>query len=175
MRNRVTSCLVVSLIAGGPLVAQDQQTSGERAQERHRIGHSRLGEAFDEGPRERPSKMEGIGKSSFKITTSHPEVQAWFDQGHTLLHSYWYFEAERTFRWAAKLDPKAPMPYWGLMRSSPGTRAKDFWREANLRRGNATDRERAYIDAWGNMYDDNVIVPDRRQAFIRALERIVMT
>ena len=30
---------------------------------------------------------------------------AWFDQGNTLLHNYWYFEAERAFRWCLKLDP----------------------------------------------------------------------
>ena len=174
MRHRLVPGILVSLLIGLPLAAQNQ-TSGERAQERHREGHSRLGEAFDEGPRERPSRMEGIGRSTFAITTSHPEVQDWFNQGHTLLHSYWFFEAERTFRWAAKLDPKAPMPYWGLMRSASGPRAKSFWKEADSRKAVGSPRERAYIEAWGNLHDDNVTVPDRRQAFIRALERIIMT
>jgi peroxiredoxin len=173
IRQRLVPGLLASLLVGLPLAAQNQ-TSGERAQERHREGHSRLGEAFDEGPRERPSKMAGIGRSTFTITTSHPDVQGWFNQGHTLLHSYWFFEAERTFRWAAKLDPKAPMPYWGLMRSASGPRAKSFWKEADSRKAAGSPRERAYIEAWGNLHDDNVTVPDRRQAFIRALERIVM-
>ncbi len=35
-----------------------------------------------------------------------PEVQEWFDQGNTLLHSFWYYEAERSFRWCLKLDPE---------------------------------------------------------------------
>jgi peroxiredoxin len=175
-RSTFICLFAASVLAGLPLAAQNQpQTSGERAQERHREGHSRLGEAFDEGPRERPSKMQGIGSTTFPITTSHPEVQGWFDQGHTLLHSYWFFEAERTFRWAVKLDPKAPMPYWGLMRSASGPRAKSFWQEANARKAAGSPRERAYIDAWGQLHDDGVTVPDRRQAFIRALERIVMT
>ena len=174
IRHSLVPGLLASLLVGFPLAAQNQ-TSGERAQERHREGHSRLGEAFDEGPRERPSRMDGIGRSTFTITTSHPEVQGWFNQGHTLLHSYWFFEAERTFRWAAKLDPKAPMPYWGLMRSASGPRAKSFWKEADSRKAAGSPRERAYIEAWGYLHDDNVVVPDRRQAFIRALERIVMT
>jgi tetratricopeptide (TPR) repeat protein len=176
-RATVLTLLTVSIFADLPLAAQDPpvQTSGERAQERHREGHSRLGEAFDEGPRERPVRMDGIGRSSFPITSAHPEVQGWFDQGHTLLHSYWFFEAERTFRWAAKLDPSAPMPYWGLMRSASGPRAKSFWLEANKRKGAASPRERAYIDTWGYLHDDGITVPDRRQAFIRSLERIVMT
>lgn len=44
MRQRLVSGLVASLLIGLPLAAQDQ-TSGARAQERHRHGHSRLGEA----------------------------------------------------------------------------------------------------------------------------------
>ena len=98
-RPFVASLVLAAIVA---LPQAPDQTSGERAQERHHEGHSRLGEAFDEGPRERPSKMDGIGWSTFLITTSKPEVQAWFEQGHTLLHSYWLFEAERTFRWALR-------------------------------------------------------------------------
>src|SRR4029453_15688871 len=117
--------------------------------------------AVDEGPREKPYRMEGIGKTSFPITTKNPEVQAWFDQGHTLLHSFWFFEGERTFRWAIKLDPEAAMPYWGLMRASSGDRAKSFWREADKRKQACSPRERDYIEAWGFLHDDNVDVPDR--------------
>ena len=38
-------------------------------------GHSGHGEAYDEGPRQRPWKMKGIGKTNFKVTTDVPEVQ----------------------------------------------------------------------------------------------------
>src|SRR5215831_5641087 len=69
-------------------------------------GHSAHGRAFDSGPRQKPWVIEGIGKSHFPITSSNAEVQAWFDQGNTLLHSYWYHEAERAFRWTLKLDPE---------------------------------------------------------------------
>ena len=54
------------------VVAQEPQTTAERAKERHLAGHSRFGEAFDEGPRERPVKMTGIGSTHFPITTTHP-------------------------------------------------------------------------------------------------------
>jgi hypothetical protein len=53
--------------------------------------------------------MEGIGQTNFPVSSSHPEVQKWFDQGHTLLHGFWYFEAERSFRWCLKLDPDCAM------------------------------------------------------------------
>jgi peroxiredoxin len=154
--------------------AQEDQTAAERAKERHLAGHSRFGEAFDEGPRERPVKMTGIGVSHFPITTSHPEVQMWFDQGHTLIHSFWYYEAERAFRWAAKLDPDAPMPYWGLVRATGGARARAFMKEASKRKAKGTERERAYIEAWELQFVDGAQTTEGRRKFTKALESIVM-
>ena len=54
--------VVTPLAAQGPL-------DGQTAADRHKAGHSKLGEAFDEGPRERPAKIDGIGRTSFPITT----------------------------------------------------------------------------------------------------------
>ena len=121
-----------------------------------KIGHSAHGESFDEGPRQRPWKMEDIGSTHFPITTSVPEVQEWFDQGNTLLHSFWFYEAERAFRWCLKLDPDCAMAWWGLARAmdrgaGPG-RAEDFLREAILRKDTVTERERRYIEAWEEAY-----------------------
>lgn len=154
--------------------AQEAQTTAERAKERHLTGHSQFGEAFDEGPRERPVKMTGIGATHFPITTSNPEVQTWFDQGHTLIHSFWYYEAERAFRWASKLDPEAPMPYWGLVRATSGARARAFMKEASKRKAKASERERAYIDAWEIQVGEGGQTPEGRRKFTRALESIVM-
>lgn len=112
------------------------------------MGHSAHGQEFDEGPRQRPWKFENIGRSHFPITTSVPEVQEWFDQGNTLLHSFWYFEAERSFRWCLKLDPECAMAWWGLARSTRGDRSKQFLTEAVRRKGDASERERMYIEAW---------------------------
>jgi peroxiredoxin/tetratricopeptide (TPR) repeat protein len=165
-------CICLWLVPAGS--AQENQTTAERAKERHLAGHSRFGEAFDEGPRERPTKLAGIGVTHFPITTSNPEAQMWFDQGHTLIHSFWYFEAERAFRWAAKLDPNAPMPYWGLVRATGGARARAFMKEASKRKANASERERAYIDAWELQFVDGAQTTEGRRKFTRALESIVM-
>jgi peroxiredoxin/tetratricopeptide (TPR) repeat protein len=172
-RPQVIPVAVLCLLAA-TLSAQETQTSAERAKERHLAGHSRFGEAFDEGPRERPVKMSGIGVTHFPITTSNPEVQQWFDQGHTLLHSFWYYEAERAFRWAARLDPDAPMPYWGLVRATSGARARAFMKEASARKAKATPRERAYIEAWELQFVDGAQTTDGRRKFTKALENIVM-
>ena len=136
-----TAVLLAAAIAAPALA----QTPAESPADRHKEGHSKLGEAFDEGPRERPTRMDGIGKSHFPITTAKPEVQEWFDQGHTLLHSFWFFEAERAFRWGVKLDPEAPMLYWGLARTANGERARAFMREASKRKARASERVRPII------------------------------
>ena len=122
-------------------------------------GHSRHGSAFDTGLRQKPWRMEGIGVAHFPITTKVPEVQEWFDQGNALLQSFWYEEAERTFRWCLKLDPECAMAYWGLARTglswSSGLvdypevkRYKDFLKEAVRRKDAVSARERLYIEAW---------------------------
>ena len=89
-----------------------------------RLGHSHLGDAFDSGPREKPWKMKGIGEAHFPITTKNPEVQQWFDQGNALLHSFDFYEAERSFRWCLKLEPENAMAYWGLARAINGDRGQ---------------------------------------------------
>ena len=142
MRRPGAVLLVWIVLSAGRLAAQT-------VEEKWKQGHSRHGDAFDVGPREKPWAMEGIGRAHFPITTSNPEVQRWFDQGHVLLHSFWYYEAERAFRWCVKLDPECPMSYWGLARSSDDPeRAAAFMKEAVRRKERASERERMYIEAW---------------------------
>lgn len=149
-------------------------------EEQINIGHSSHGSAFDEGPRQKPWLMEGIGKTHLPITSSHPEVQQWFDQGHTLLHSFWYFEAERAFRWALKLDPECAMCYWGLARAAERgsrERSQELIKEAAKRKDTVSEREHLYITAWEHNY-----LPEKpgqpegsnRREFRRLLERLVM-
>lgn len=125
-------------------------------------GHSKHGAAFDSGMRLKPWEMPGIGTAPFPITTKNPEVQKWFDQGNVLLHSFWFEEAERSFRWCLKLEPDNAMAYWGLARcgftwfdgGSPSlddpryARFRTFLNEAIKRKDKVTERERMYIEAW---------------------------
>jgi len=62
-----------------------------------------------------PAKLlPGMGTVHLAITTSSPEAQQFFDQGLAQMHSFWAREAERSFLQAAALDPRAPMPQWGI-------------------------------------------------------------
>src|SRR3981081_434966 len=130
----------ISLVAASLAVAQAPD-------EVYKQGHSLHGEPFDVGPREKPWPIAGIGKAPFPISTKNPEVQQWFDQGNALLHSFWYYEAERSFRWCLKREPDTAMADWGVARSASGDRAKDFAREAVKRKGRVSEREGLYIEA----------------------------
>jgi peroxiredoxin/cytochrome c-type biogenesis protein CcmH/NrfG len=149
-------------------------------------GHSSHGTAFDSGLRQRPWKMEGIGHTHFPITTKVPEVQEWFDQGNTLLHSFWYEEAERSFRWCLKLDPDCAMAYWGLARTGLNWSARgpldtpelkrylDFLNEAVRRKDAVSPRERMYIEAWATAFSDETNGKERTQALAKELQKIVL-
>ncbi|MFO1052563.1 MAG: redoxin domain-containing protein [Planctomycetota bacterium] len=126
------------------------------------FGHSQHGVAYDEGPRQRPWHMDGIGSAPFAITTSVPEVQQWFDQGNALLHSFAYYEAERAFRWCVKLDPDCAMAYLGLARAVPYARerAAKFLAQAVERKAHASAHEQAWIDAFAKTYLQSLDHPD---------------
>ncbi len=148
-------------------------------------GHSSHGSAFDSGMRTKPWKMEGIGHTPFPISSKNPEVQQWFDQGNALLHSFWFEEAERSFRWCLKLDPDCAMAYWGLARcgfnwfaaggkvgDDPNDRYRLFLKEAAKRKDTVTDRERMYIEGWEKAFAPGVEKPN--EILRPALEKIVV-
>jgi len=137
-------------------------------------GHSLHGEAFNEGPRQAAYLMGNTGNVHLSITTKVPEVQKFFDQGLGQLHGFWYFEAERSFRQAAKLDSECAMSYWGMAMANINneTRAKGFIKIAAEKKGTASPREQAWITALADFYSgaDNL---DARRKYIRALETLV--
>jgi hypothetical protein len=55
-----------------------------------------------------------LGSLHHPIATTSEEAQKFFDQGLTLVYAFNHGEAARSFRRAADLDPRSPMPYWGI-------------------------------------------------------------
>src|SRR5271166_3595486 len=106
------------------------------------------GEVFNEGPRQKAHLMGGTGKCHFAITTKDATAQQFFVQGIGQLHGFWYFEAERSFRQVAALDPACPMAYWGMAMANfnNNTRAGGFIKKAVERKKGITRREELYID-----------------------------
>ncbi|MFT5905516.1 MAG: peroxiredoxin [Cryomorphaceae bacterium] len=118
-------------------------------------GHSHIGDAFDEGPRQSATLLGKTGKVTIPITSTWPKAQAFFDQGLGQLHGFWYFEAERSFREIAAHDPDCAMAYWGMaMANWENTkRAKEFTAKATALKEKSTPHEKLYINAHGNYFD----------------------
>lgn len=141
-------------------------------------GHFAHGEAFNEGPRQHAYLMKGMGKVHFPITTKSLMAQKFFEQGVAQLHGFWYFEAERSFRQAAALDPECAMSYWGMAMANVNNdkRAKEFMQKALQWKSKTTEREQLWIDALNCMYDKREgKAAERKQRlydFYRILHRV---
>jgi len=110
-------------------------------------------------PTEKPVALyPGLGTWRHAISTKSPEAQRFFDQGLNLLFGFNRYEALRSFRKAAELDPNAAMAYWGMgmslapyinMDGDPTYDQKESCAaiEKGLRIANAPEREKAYLQA----------------------------
>ncbi|QDV46209.1 AhpC/TSA family protein [Stieleria neptunia] len=113
-------------------------------------GHSYHGEAFNEGPRQAAVMMPGMAKIEFPTSTKNDAAQGFIEQGIAQLHGFWYLEAERSFRQAAKEDPELAIAYWGMAMANVNNddRARGFIDEAKAKSAkNTSKREKLYIDA----------------------------
>ena len=113
-------------------------------------GHSYHGEAFNEGPRQAAVMMPGMSPIEFPTSTKSEAAQGFVEQGIAQLHGFWYLEAERSFRQAAKEDPDLAIAYWGMAMSNVNNadRARGFIDEAKEKLDKETSRrERLYIEA----------------------------
>ena len=139
-------------------------------------GHSYHGEVFNEGPRQKAYLMEGTGKVHLEVSTEIPDVQAFFNQGVGQLHGFWYFEAERSFRQVAALDPDCAMAYWGMAMANfqNRERAKGFIEEAVKRKENASEREQLWIQGYADyVKSEEKDEKTRKRAYIRGLESLI--
>ncbi|MGH9541962.1 MAG: hypothetical protein ACRD2H_08775 [Terriglobales bacterium] len=103
--------------------------------------------------------LAGMGSLHHPIATMSEEAQKFFDQGLTLDYAFNHSEAVRSFERAAELDPRSPMPYWGIAlalgpnynEAEPDAghekAAYDAIQKAKTLAGSAPENERAYVDA----------------------------
>ena len=101
---------------------------------------------------------KGLGAWKHPIATRSADAQAFFNQGLALLYGFNRYEALRSFRKAAELDPQAIMAYWGeAMALGPyinmdGDASFDLKGacaaiEPGRKLSQAPERERAYLEA----------------------------
>ncbi|HUG98482.1 MAG TPA: hypothetical protein VMQ83_04860 [Gammaproteobacteria bacterium] len=132
------------------------------------------------------TKLEGLGNYSKTITTSHPEVQGWFDQGLALTYGFNHDGAERSFLRATELDPECAMCWWGAalvlgphvnagMDPEMTAAAWDRLQRAQAAAASALAHEQAYIRALAARYSEQPL-DDRRpfdEAYAQAMAELV--
>jgi peroxiredoxin/tetratricopeptide (TPR) repeat protein len=152
----IASIAVLGLCIGWTSTALGQ------AQKDVAAGHSYHGEAFNEGPRQKAYLMGNTGAVDFKITTQSKQAQAFFNQGVGQLHGFWFFEAERSFRQVAAIDPKCAMAYWGMAQANINNvkRAKTLIAEATKRSKGVSKREKMWIDSLVALY---AVIPEKKK------------
>jgi tetratricopeptide (TPR) repeat protein len=124
---------------------------------------------------------EQLGTVHFP-TTCVIEVQAQFERGVALLHSFWYEEAEKQFNQIVQEDPHCAMAHWGV--------AMSIWHQlwnhpdrkmvkrglAEVKKAKALhstdDRERGYISAIDAFYGGSKrrTFHDRALAYTKVME-----
>tara|TARA_R110002073_G_scaffold46789_7_gene127467 strand:- start:24546 stop:26885 length:2340 start_codon:yes stop_codon:yes gene_type:complete len=185
LRSFVAIPLLCFLCGPTPLRAMEPSASGEHDDSSTEAGHSFHGEAFNEGPRQKAVLIPGLAKINFPTSTKSERAQQFFEQGVAQLHGFWYLEAERSFRQAAKEDPQMAIAYWGMAMANVNNRkrARGLIDEALEKKDMGADkREKLYIDAL-NRYlpkfgddapkDDSDAKKKRAENFIADLEKIL--
>ena len=110
--------------------------------------------------------LPGVGTHHHPISTTNQDAQRLFDQGMALVFGFNHEEATRSFQRAAELDPRAPMPHWGIAWSvGPNynldiddPRAKRAFEAIDTARRlsvNGTAVERDYIAAMATRYSQD--------------------
>lgn len=129
--------------------------------------------------------LDDLGDHHHPVTTATPEAQAYFDQGIRLTYAFEHTRAVRSFRAAVARDSGCAMCWWGIawasgpninaaMDSASGARAYRAIREALERAGEASERERAYIEAMAARYGPRPTRDRARRdsAYARAMREV---
>jgi hypothetical protein len=112
---------------------------------------------------------EKLGRLTFP-TSCDPKVQAEFERGVAMIHSYWFLIARRTFENVLRQDPSCAIAYWGiaidLLNNSlavvpPRADAEAAWAALEKARqvGAKTQRERDWIEALSAYFRDHDKIP----------------
>jgi tetratricopeptide (TPR) repeat protein len=87
--------------------------------------------------------LRGMGLHKHPIATRAPEAQEFFNQGMVLLYGFNRYEAQRSFRKAAELDPEAIMPRVGIAATYAPHINMDLDGDVDLKKACAAAKEAA--------------------------------
>jgi tetratricopeptide (TPR) repeat protein len=120
-------------------------------------------------------------------TSCDPKVQAQFERGVAMIHSFWFLKARGTFEEVLQQDPNCAMAYWGVAMDylgntlvAPPQRADAEAAKVALVKaqevGAQTQHERDWIDALSAYFRDHDKVPVdvRLAAYNSAMEQLTL-
>ena len=127
--------------------------------------------------------FDNLGSLHHEITTVSDGAQKFFDQGMRLVYAFNHEEAIAAFNEASRLDPDAPMPYWGValslgpninaaMEPKAESRALEMIHKAASRAAHATPKERAYVEAMTARYSRLRSRKAKDEAYAKAMRRL---
>lgn len=125
---------------------------------------------------------EKLGQVNFPISCTQV-AQEQFNLAVAMLHSFWYDEAEKTFRRVTAIDLTCTMGYWGIAMSlyhqlwatPPSAAELQKGRDALHQTNNLTiksKREEAYLNAVKFLYDEKADYGARKLAYQQAMEKL---
>ena len=140
--------------------------------------------AHDDDPKQAAGQPpEQLGKVSFQ-TSCDPKVQAQFERGVALLHSFWFPEGRKALLDVLKSDPSCSIAYWGigvnrLLNPFNGQPAEKVLLEGQAAVDQAlaapakTQRERDYVEAIAALYThDKAPWRERVLRYEKAMEQL---
>jgi tetratricopeptide (TPR) repeat protein len=149
-RLQLAALIAAALVAGAVYGRKDQQETAPTV-------------ALPQSPPVGATLLEGLGGYRFAVTSGHPQVQRWFDQGLMLTYGFNHDAAERSFLKATELDPECAMCWWGAslvlgphvngaMEATNNEKAWSRLQRAVALAPRASRREQAFIEALSARY-----------------------
>lgn len=127
--------------------------------------------------------FSNLGTLHHPVTISSALAQQYFDQGLRLVFAFNHEEAINSFQEAARLDPRAAMPHWGIalalgpninlpMDRPQEKQAFEAIQTALKLAGRATPQERSYIESLATRYagEDGAERTTLDEAYARAMK-----
>lgn len=170
--------IILMTCFGTSLAAQDGPVAVAPAE----ASHASMNHADMTAPKV-PQLLAGYGNGGFRITTTVPRAQAFFDNGMQLAHAFAHNAAIAAMTEAVRLDPRCAMCLWGQAWASGPTinfgktadkltpLAAMTEKAAELAKS-GTDRERALIRALQLRYRDGGGSKPGDLAFAKAMNTL---
>lgn len=133
-----------------------------------------------------PLYTVGLGPFARPISSTNAEAQAYFNQGFQMMYAFAKMEAVRSFREATQRDPACAICHWGEawswgsylngpMSTADAPMAYAALQKALSLKANATEKERAFIDALSVRYVEKFDAArrsDQDRAYAEAMKKL---